>query len=139
MPSLAVRQPSWMLQVATYSRISKPCGSARLSEPLQLGQVEQATPQTVPGRPFIYVECKPTAKIVVSDKARRKQWLCSNKHKPGNMATSHTLTWGHGCGEAQKCSPVRYLCNTTSPMPSAEESGRTRHRRGSSAGRCQIL
>lgn len=92
MASLAVRQRFWMLQVATYSRIRKLCGSDKLSAPPWQGQAEQAHPTGSSERPFIYVEYKPTVKIVVSAKARRKQWLCSNKHKSGNTAISDRLT-----------------------------------------------
>lgn len=41
-----------MLQVAPYSRISKPCGSGRLSAPAQQGQAEQAYSTDSPREAF---------------------------------------------------------------------------------------
>lgn len=73
--------------------------------------------------------------------------LEGNSGSTATNANQETWSWsgnqphldlGHGCEEVQKYSPVRYLCNTTSPMQSTEESRWTRHRRAGSAGRCQI-
>lgn len=48
-----------MLQVATYSRISKPCGSDRLSAPSQQGQAEQAHPTDSPREAFYLCGVQP--------------------------------------------------------------------------------
>lgn len=115
--------------------ICKPCGSAKLSAPPQLAE-----------------QCpREACYLCGAASPRRRVWceavLEGNNGSTATNANQETWSWsgnqshldlGHGCEEVQKYSPVRYLCNTTSPMPSTEESRWTRHRRGGSAGRCQI-